>query len=126
MHGIMGTKRKIDASISFVAPAAFALLHHFLLLCPFSMRHNNVRLGINRILAAPQTRYRLLLRVELQARFAVERVRTAAGDTLLVAREAKHGERDGDGSAFLPVSFPLHGSRETVYEREYMSKKLTH
>ena len=120
----MGHKGTIDASISFVAPAPFPLIYHSLLLCYFSIRHDNVCLGINRILTAPQTRYCLLLRVELQARLAVERIRTAACDTLLVAREAKHGKRDGDGSAFPSVNFPLHGARETAYEREYMSKNL--
>ena len=54
-------------------------------------------LGAHGILPAPQTRDRLLLRVELQARLAVEGVGAAAGDALLVAREGEHGERDRDG-----------------------------
>jgi hypothetical protein len=55
-------------------------------------RHIHRRLRRNRILAPPQTRHRLLLRVELQTRLAVESVRTAARNRLLVASEGEHGE----------------------------------
>jgi hypothetical protein len=49
--------------------------------------HNDIRLRVDRILASPQTRYRLLLSVELQTGLAVECVRAASRNTLLVARE---------------------------------------
>lgn len=46
---------------------------------------------------APQASDGLGLGVEVDAGLAVEGVGAAAGDRLLVAREAEHGERDGDG-----------------------------
>jgi len=55
-------------------------------------RHIHRRLRRNRILGPPQTRHRLLLRVELDTRLAVEGVGAAAGDRLLVAGEGEHGQ----------------------------------
>jgi hypothetical protein len=59
--------------------------------------HDNMGLGANGIFAAPQAGHGLLLGVELQAGLAVEGVRAAAGDTLLVTGEREHGQGDGDG-----------------------------
>lgn len=60
-------------------------------------RHDNAGFAMRRILAAPETRDGLLLRIELQPGLAVEGAGPAPGDTLLVPGEGKHGQRHGDG-----------------------------
>lgn len=60
--------------------------------------HHDARLCIDRILTPPQARDGLLLRVELQARLAVESACTTTCDALLVAGEGEHGEGDRDGT----------------------------
>ena len=60
-------------------------------------RHSDILLRRNRILRAPKARNSLPLRVEAQSIFPVEIARPCPRHTLLVAREAEHGQRDGDG-----------------------------
>lgn len=60
-------------------------------------RHIHTRLRRNSVLAPPQTRHSLLLRIELQARFPIKRIRASTSYTLLIAREAEHRQRHGDG-----------------------------
>lgn len=60
-------------------------------------RHRHLLLRRQRVLRAPQTRHRLPLGVETNAVRAVEVGRARAGDGLLVAGEAEHGEGHGDG-----------------------------
>ncbi|KAJ6446052.1 CMGC/SRPK protein kinase [Purpureocillium lavendulum] len=60
-------------------------------------RHVDGRLLGDGIGALPQGSDRLELRVEVDAGLAVEGIGAAAGDTLLVAGEGEHGQRDGDG-----------------------------
>ena len=55
-------------------------------------RHLRTRLCRNRILAPPQTRHGLRLRVEIDPRLAVERIDPAAGNRFLVACEGEHWE----------------------------------
>lgn len=55
-------------------------------------RHIDRRLGSNRVFAPPQTGHRLLLGVELKSGLAIESVRTAASNRLLVTSEGEHGE----------------------------------
>lgn len=49
------------------------------------------------ILTTPQTRHRLLLRIELQTGFAVESACTTTGNTLLISSKGKHGQGHRDG-----------------------------
>ena len=60
-------------------------------------RHIHLCPRTNRILALPKTRDSLLLRIKLQPGLAIKRIRAATGHTLLIAGEAEHGQRDGDG-----------------------------
>lgn len=50
-----------------------------------------------RILLPPQTRHRLHLREEGQARLPIKRAGAGAGDALFVAGEGEHGQGHGDG-----------------------------
>ena len=59
-------------------------------------RHLHTRLGRHHILTPPQTRHRLRLRIEPNPRLPIKRIRPSPGHTLLVPREAKHGQRYGD------------------------------
>lgn len=61
-------------------------------------RHINLRPCGNSILTLPEARDSLLLRIEVQARLAVESVRTTARHRLLITREAEHGQWDRDGN----------------------------
>merc|ERR1712014_247801 len=58
--------------------------------------HVHARLGRDRILRLPEARHSLLLSVEIHTGLAVEGVRTAAGNGLLVAGEGEHGQWDGN------------------------------
>lgn len=60
-------------------------------------RHRDLLLGCQSILCTPQTGDGLPLGVEAQAVLAVEVGQAGSGDTLLVAGEAEHRQRDGDG-----------------------------
>lgn len=60
-------------------------------------RHIHSSLSSNSILAPPQTRHSLGLRVKVQTGLSVESARAATSNTLLVSGERKHGERHGDG-----------------------------
>jgi len=60
-------------------------------------RHNDTPLRPQRILAPPQTRDRLGLRIEIQAGLPIKRIGATPGNALLVAGEAEHGQGDGDG-----------------------------
>lgn len=71
--------------------------HFFSSIILFMRGHDNASFAMRRILAAPETRDSLLLRVELQAGLAVEGVGTAPSDTLLVPGEGEHGKRHGNG-----------------------------
>lgn len=66
-------------------------------------RHLHTRLGRQNILALPKTRHRLRLRIKPNTRFPIKRIRPSARHTLLIAREAEHGQwnRDGDIDADL-------------------------
>lgn len=66
---------------------------HFLRL----RRHIDLCPGRDSILALPEARDRLLLRVKVDTGLSIESVRTTTRNTRLVTREAEHGERDGDG-----------------------------
>lgn len=59
--------------------------------------HIDSRPRADGVLAPPQTRHRLELRVKVQARFPVECVCSTSRDRLFVAREAEHGQRYGNG-----------------------------
>lgn len=74
----------------------------------FLRRHIHTRPIASGIRRLPKTRHSLLLRVKLQSRLPIKRVRASARHTLLVAREAEHrqGHRDGHVDANLP-SFDL-------------------
>lgn len=60
--------------------------------------HDNACLVADCVLASPQAGDGLLLGIELETRLAVERVCSAASDTLLVSSEAEHWEWDRDGA----------------------------
>jgi hypothetical protein len=60
-------------------------------------RHNRLLLHLQRILLPPQTRHSLPLRIEIQPGFPIEITRPPTRHTLLVAREAEHGQGDRDG-----------------------------
>ncbi len=53
-------------------------------------RHLGTRPRRHRILAPPQTRHRLRLRVKIDSGFAVERVSSTAGNGFFVAGEGEH------------------------------------
>lgn len=59
-------------------------------------RHYDTCLAANRILALPEAGHGLLLGIELQARLAVESVRSTTSNTLLVTSKGEHGQRDGN------------------------------
>lgn len=59
-------------------------------------RHIDTSLRLNRILRPPQTSHSLLLRIKRQPRLSVERIRSSACNTLLIAREAEHWQWYGD------------------------------
>jgi hypothetical protein len=58
------------------------------------IRHIHTRLRRARILAPPQTRDRLQLRIEPQTRLSIKVVRPTTSDTLLVSGEGEDWERD--------------------------------
>lgn len=59
-------------------------------------RHLYVRFRCYSILAFPQTRHSLRLRVEIQARLSVEGICTSSSHTLFVSSEREHRERYWD------------------------------
>ncbi len=59
--------------------------------------HDGLLLDLQGILLAPEAGDGLPLGVEAEAGLAVEGVGAAAGDAGLVAAEAEHGQRHGDG-----------------------------
>ena len=59
-------------------------------------RHIHRRLGSNSILASPQCRDRLQLRVKVQPGLSVEVVSTITRNRVLVSGEGEHWKRDGD------------------------------
>ena len=60
-------------------------------------RHINLRPRTNSILTLPKAGNSLLLRIKVQPGLAIESIRAAARDTLLIAGETEHGQGDGDG-----------------------------
>lgn len=60
-------------------------------------RHIDLRLGTDSIFTPPKTSNSLRLRVEINASLPVKGVGTTTRNTLLVTREAEHGQRNGDG-----------------------------
>lgn len=60
-------------------------------------RHIHSSLSSNSILAPPQTRHSLSLRVKVQTGLSVESARAATSNTFLVSGKGEHGERDRDG-----------------------------
>lgn len=59
-------------------------------------RHCHILLCGNRILRAPKARHSLPLRIEPQPILTVKIARASTSNTLLVAREAEHGQWDRD------------------------------
>lgn len=61
-------------------------------------RHDNTSTRMRSILTTPQTRHRLLLRIELHTGFSVKGACATTGNTLLISSERKHGQGHRDGN----------------------------
>lgn len=58
--------------------------------------HLHIRPRRQNIFALPETRHRLRLRIKPNSRLPIKRIRPSARYTLLVPREAEHGQRNRD------------------------------